>query len=139
MMTSIQAMQTITKENLLKNTIVLVLLLPFSLAIQASTEKSVAGDMLVAVSIIAVIACFGAFAFTYEKTSMQKLSHKLLAHFTTGLLLFVIGASLLYTRAYATVLVGPYALFDLLIVILYAACACFDMWDSLRTQKTESL
>ena len=51
---------------------------------------SLAGDILVAISILAVIACFGNFAFTYEKVDFKNKLQVLMGHLTTGLLMLIL-------------------------------------------------
>lgn len=67
-------MKKIVREFLVKNAVVVLLLaliyFPLSSQLAGSTlaeDKVSAGNILLATSIVAVIACFGCFAFTYEK------------------------------------------------------------------------
>ena len=95
-------------ENLAKNLIILLVLVFSYPQIQdflynspVAADNSVLGSLLVAVSILAVTACFGNFAFTYEKVEHSSLDLRLLAHFTTGILMLLIGLSLEMTSVIA--------------------------------------
>ncbi|MBI2641058.1 hypothetical protein HYW87_00480, partial [Candidatus Roizmanbacteria bacterium] len=84
-------MKTIYWENLIKNIIVLILLVPSYSSIQnfiqsSNIDQTSAGSLLVAVSILAVTTCFGNFAFTYERVNQKDTSSRMLGHATTGLL-----------------------------------------------------
>lgn len=136
-------MQRIILENTAKN-IVLALILIFSyFEIEKFfqelpvTDNSVLGSVLVAVSILAVTACFGNFAFTYEKIDHRSLDLRILAHFTTGFLMLLIGLSLEMTSVIAKLLIGDFLIFDLSLVLLYLSSILYDFWD-LRRVKVES-
>lgn len=129
-------MKKIYWENLVKN-VVIFLILSFSyfeiqnflLNSPISTDKSVIGSLLVAVSILAVTACFGNFAFTYEKVNFKSFGSRLLAHTTTGLLMLLIGLALEMTSVLSTLLIGNFFIFNLSLVILYVASILYDFWD----------
>lgn len=132
-------MQKIIKENLTKNVFLVFLLIILYFPIQTYLEnssliadKASAGSVLVAVSIIAVIACFGAFAFTYEKISEKSTFQRYLAHFTTGLLMLIIGVSLIFTSTLISFVMGNFLLFDFILALLYLAIIGYDFWDLLR-------
>lgn len=127
------------KENLWKNIIVIIPLILLYLPIRNYLENSnlvsdtgAAGSILVAASIIAVIACFGNFAFTYEKVNQNKASHRYLAHFTTGLLMLIIGISLIFTAILIEFIMGSFILMNITLLLLYVACIGYDFWDLLR-------
>lgn len=126
-------------ENLAKNILILLLLIPtyletnsFLTSSSFSSDKSVIGSLLVAVSILAVTACFGNFAFTYEKVDERRLSSRLLAHFTTGSLMLLIGMSLEITSLLTNLLVGNFVIFNLSLMILYMTSVLYDFWDLKR-------
>jgi hypothetical protein len=96
------------------------------------TDKASAGDILVAASIIAVIACFGAFAFTYEKINVKKSYQRYLGHVTTGLLMLIIGISLIFTTILVSFIMGSFILFNITAIMLYLAVIGYDFWDLLR-------
>ena len=96
-----------------------------------ASDVTLAGDFLVATSILAVTACFGNFAFTYEKIGAAPYS-RVLAHLTTGLLMFLVGLSLQMTYILSAYLVGEFFLFGLSLAVLYIACVLYDFWDLLR-------
>lgn len=132
-------MKNILQENFIKNIVVIVSLFfayPFILTSlsnsPAAIDKAVTGNMLVAVGIIAVIACFGNFAFTYEKVEFKNFGSRLLAHFVTGLLMLVIGLSLEMTSVLSKLLVGNFVIFDTSLIILYFASILYDFWDLKR-------
>jgi sensor histidine kinase YesM len=133
------SMERIIKENLLKNLILIVLLAllygpidNYLLNSNLAADKQSAGNILVATSIIAVIACFGAFAFTYEKINAKKSYARFLAHFTTGLLMLIIGITLIFTTILSSFIMGSFILFNIIAVLLYIAVMGYDLWDLLR-------
>lgn len=134
-------MKNILWENVIKNIIVIFVLFiaysqihSFLFSSDFTQDKSVIGSLLVVVSILAVTACFGNFAFTYEKIKRDKPAHRLLAHITTGLLMFLIGLSLELTSVLAKLLVGNFYILDLGFLILYVASVLYDFWDLNRVE-----
>ena len=135
-------MNLLIRENLVKNALIILALasayspVRSALSSDAVTQSpGLAGDLLVAVSILAVTACFGNFAFTYEKSKLLSLSERLLAHSTTGLLMLLIGLSLMMTTVLSEVLIGPSWIMKLTFLILYVASVLYDFWDLLRLQS----
>jgi hypothetical protein len=127
------------KENIAKNALVLVAIgiicshpHNFIGCTAIEEDAAAAGSILTAVSLISVIACFGCFAFTYEKVRMKSAWQRLLAHFTTGVLLLAVGISLALVSTLAKIIAGPIFAIDLLIAITYIGCVCYDFWDLLR-------
>lgn len=96
-------------------------------------DKAGLGSLLVAVSLLSVAACFGNFAFTYEKVNLKKEQSQLLAHCTTGLLMLLIGLSLEMTSVVVQLLMGPFMIFDLSLLLLYLASIFYDFWDLHRS------
>lgn len=92
-------------------------------------RNGVAGDTMVAVSIVAVTACFGNFAFTYERTKMGRARSRILSHITTGLLMYVMGMSLLLLRELMMIELGQIFSIDFMLGALYVACVGYDLWD----------
>ena len=125
-------------ENVVKNVIVFIILIFTQLEIQSTLgslvtiDKSILGSLLVAVSILSVTACFGNFAFTYEKTEHRNDKSRYLSHMTTGLLMLLIGLSLEMTSVIVTLLIGNFFIFDLSLIILYSASVLYDFWDLTR-------
>lgn len=133
-------------ENLVKNVIVLLLLIPSYISIQSYllaadflADKSMIGSMLVAVSILAVTACFGNFAFTYEKVEFKDIKSRWLAHVTTGMLMLLIGLSLEMTSVLSKLLIGTFPIFNISLILLYLASVLYDFWDLKRTGVKTSL
>ncbi|MBN2122228.1 hypothetical protein JW721_04200 [Candidatus Micrarchaeota archaeon] len=132
-------MDALIKENIAKNVLILLLLaavcafLPNMMGDVLGSDKAAAGSMLTTISLISVIACFGCFAFTYEKVKMEDTKQRFLAHLTTGLLMFAIGITLALTSFVTKIVAGQLFIIDLLLVLVYAACVCYDFWDLLRT------
>ena len=132
-------MERILKENIIKNIILIVLLVllispinEFLLNNKLFEDVYLAGDVLVAMSIIAVIACFGNFAFSYEKINPKNVYQRYLAHITTGLLMFIIGVSLIFTSILISFIMGYFFLVDLILSLLYLSCMGYDFWDVMR-------
>lgn len=133
-------MKKVFQENLIKNILVFILLIPaytysrtFLFSLPAISDKSVLGSLLAAVSILAMIACTGNFAFTYEKINIKNYGLRLLAHTITGTLMLFIGLSLEMTSLLVELLVGKFFIFDLSLVVLYIASILYDFWDMNRT------
>ncbi len=127
-------------NNLWKNVGILVVLFiayePIYSEISKSSlavDKAGLGSLLVAVSLLSVAACFGNFAFTYEKVNLRKEESQLIAHITTGLLMLLIGLSLEMTSAVVRLLMGPFVIFDLSLFLLYVASIFYDFWDLHRS------
>jgi hypothetical protein len=127
-------------ENFIKNIFILPVLVFSFFEIQnffehlPTNDSAVLGSILVAVSILAVTACFGCFAFTYEKVEHASLSWRLLAHVTTGLLILLIGLSLEMTFVLLKLLVGEFYLFGLSLGLLYLTVVLYDFWDLKRAK-----
>ena len=129
-------MNNTVRENIIKNVIIGLLLIPGYLNIQTSvsasgftSDKAILGSILVAVSILAVTACFGNFSFTYEKVEQKNSKARLLAHITTGLLMLLIGLSLEMTSVITRLLIGSFPVFDFSLLILYISSVLYDFWD----------
>lgn len=133
-------MKTYYWDNVVKNlTVLFVLILSYS-PIEKSISNSVIaqdkaslGSLLVAISILSVTACFGNFAFTYEKVEIKNRQSRILAHITTGLLMLLIGLSLVMTSFVIELLMGKFVIFDISLIILYFASVCYDFWDLQRS------
>jgi hypothetical protein len=123
-------------ENIIKNIVIVGLLITcyfpakdFLLSSELATNKGLAGDLLVAISILIVTASFGNFAFTYDKTKMEKFSSRILSHITTGLLMFLIGLSIEMSAILSGILVGNFFILNIAWVTLYLASVSYDFWD----------
>lgn len=123
-------------ENLTKNLFILLLLFvaypplkQFLLNSSLYADNGASGSVLVAVSILAVTACFGNFAFTYEKIKLDSSYNRILAHFTTGLLMLLIGLSLEMTSLITGLLVENFYILNFSLIILYISSVMYDFWD----------
>jgi uncharacterized membrane protein YidH (DUF202 family) len=132
-------MRNIFWENAVKNVVVVLALFTSYSAIEntlrnspIASDKTAIGSFLVAVGILAVIACFGNFAFTYEKVELEKFRSRLLAHLTTGILMLVIGLSLEMTSVSSKLLIGNFFIFNLSLLLLYISSVLYDFWDLKR-------
>lgn len=127
-------------ENLIKNLLIVPILIFAYFEIEkfftnlSSTDNSILGSVLVAVSILAVTACFGCFAFTYEKVEHSKIEWRLLAHVITALLMLLIGLSLEMTLVLLNLLVGSFYIFNLSLALLYVSVVLYDFWDLKRAK-----
>lgn len=133
-------MNKIIWENVIKNLVLIPILVlayfeieRFFLALSIS-DNSILGSLLVAVSILAVTACFGCFAFTYEKVEHNSFGWRLLAHITTGVLILLIGLSLEMTSVLGRLLIGNFFIFNLSLVLLYISVVLYDFWDLKRAK-----
>jgi len=128
----------ILAENVLKNLIILVILYLTYGNIESFLMSNLAieqaGNLLVAVSILAVTACFGNFAFTYECTDKGDSVSRLVAHMTTGLLMLVVGISLEMTAIIMNLILRDFWMFNFCLAILYAAIMLYDFWDLSRLE-----
>lgn len=127
-------------DNVIKNLFVLFILIltyvPIDIAITNSSiaqDKASLGSLLVAISILSVTACFGNFAFTYEKVKFKSMSSRVVAHITTGLLMLLIGLTLEMTSITIGLLMGNFMIFNLSLFILYFASVFYDFWDLQRS------
>lgn len=132
-------MKKIVKENIIKNIIVVIVLIFLFYSInnylinsRLVSDKSASGNILIATSIIAVIACFGNFGFTYEKIDIKGCFSKYLGHLTTALLMLTIGVSLIFTSILISFIMGKFILVNISLALLYIACVGYDIWDVLR-------
>lgn len=129
-------MKRIRLENYTKNVILLVALAhsfpqieEFLQASAAGRDKGMAGTLLLAVSIVAVTACFANFAFTYERVAAQVFWQRMLAHVTTALLMFLIGIALEMSAVLSNMIIGRFFYLEFCWVALYIASVLFDFWD----------
>jgi len=127
-------------DNIIKNLLILLVLIftyiPIDNAISNSSivqDKASLGSLLVAISILSVTACFGNFAFTYEKVKFKRPSSRIVAHITTGLLMLLIGLTLQMTSITIGLLMGNFMIFNLSLFILYFASVFYDFWDLQRS------
>lgn len=128
-------MEKILLENIIKNVLLAVILIftyaPIDAYLQTTnivTDLPLAGDILVAVSILIVTACFGNYAFTYEKTKKNHRS-RFLAHATTFVLMLLLGLAIEMTSVLSHFLVGHFFMFDFALLLLYVATVLYDFWD----------
>lgn len=126
-------------ENILKNVLIVALLIPCYYVIEnyffysgRVFDPTIVGNTLISVGILAVIACFGNFAFTYEKVHEADLQSRTLAHLTTGLLMLLIGVALELTSVLTRLLIGNFLVYDLSLFGLYLASVLYDFWDLKR-------
>ena len=126
-------------ENVVKNLLIIIALIPaygssrfFLISSPIISDKQALGSLLAAVSILAMIACAGNYAFTYEKVNFRNLASRLIAHTTTGLLMLLLGLSLGMTSIIVEFLVGKFLIFDLSLIILYFTSILYDFWDLMR-------
>jgi hypothetical protein len=127
-------------DNVIKNLIISFILAlsynPISETITSSPiaiDKASLGSLLVAISILSVTACFGNFAFTYEKVQFKSMESRIVAHITTGLLMLLIGLTLEMTSVTIWLLMGNFFVFNLSLFILYIASVFYDFWDLQRS------
>ncbi|MFA5995607.1 MAG: hypothetical protein WCW27_04820 [Patescibacteria group bacterium] len=87
---------------------------------------------------MAVTACFGNFAFTYERVNCKNVWQRYLAHVTTVLLMLIIGISLELTAILTKLLIGErLIILDITLLLLYLASILYDFWDLLRATNSE--
>lgn len=123
------------RENLIKNVLIAIALIFFGGQIQAYIQSSEflnidsVGSVLTAVSMISVLAAFGNFGFEYTKLDLKIPFYRYFAHIVTGILLFVIGVSLIMAWQLLAFIMGPHILMEITLLLLYIACVGYDHWD----------
>jgi hypothetical protein len=130
------------KENLVKNILLIILLVLLYSPIQSYilrgglvSDKTSAGSILIAVSIIAILAAFGNFEFKYDKVNLNKTAQRYFAHIITGILMFVMGVSMIMTGILISLIMGHFVLIDITLLLLYIACIGYDFWDLVSGEK----
>jgi hypothetical protein len=135
-------MKAVYVENIVKNLILIGVLVGLYPVVDDSFEElsdtGQAGNLLVAVSILIVTACFGNFAFTYEKVGMVGLFPRFWAHITTALLMLLIGISVEICSVLCEKILGKIAVLDIAWLLLYASSVMYDFWDVQRTELRKS-
>ncbi len=134
-------MKKLVIENIIKNVFIALALFwtyfpmkEFLMNAPACKDLTVVGNLLVAVSIIAVTACFGHFAFSYENTNMKRDSSRLIAYLVTVFLMTTIGMALEMTIILVRILVGEYYMWNMVLLFLYTALVLYDFWDLQRAK-----
>ncbi|MFA6888899.1 MAG: hypothetical protein WC254_05390 [Candidatus Woesearchaeota archaeon] len=135
-------MKQILKENILKNILIVVILILIYFPIHTYTENSsfnkdntAIGNVIIAVSLFSVCACFGNFGFTYEKINPKNRFQRIIAHTTTGLLMLVLGITLMFTAELIFLTIGYFILIHVIVFLLYIACIGYDFWDLYRLEE----
>jgi Kef-type K+ transport system membrane component KefB len=130
------------RENVIKNVLILGLLVIlyfpiYSQILQSGLahDKTSAGNILIAASIMAVLAAFGNFAFKYDKVDLENTFKRYFGHFVTGILMFVMGVSMIITMILIDLIMGSFILLDITVVLLYLACVGYDFWDLISVAK----
>ncbi len=127
-------------ENVIKNILIAIILIIIFPSIQNTfiapffIDKNLEVNLLAAVGLVSVIACFGNFAFTYEKVNHAKFSNRLLAHLTTALLMLAIGLSLEMILVIVSNTIGNFPIFNISLLLLYIASVLYDFWDLKRAE-----
>ena len=131
--------QLALKENIAKNVLILLFAFLFYNTIYSSLStlnSAVVNDFLLILSLLLLIACFGAFSFSYQFSDMKNTLVRFLSHFSTFvfmlLVLFllealVVSVGIVYQSLYAMVLVFS--------ALLYFGIVLYDFWDLLRSFK----
>jgi hypothetical protein len=130
-------MKRLLIENLIKNVIIILILIgsyfPIKEMINNSTlaiDKSSVGDLLLVISIVIVTACFGNFAFSYEKLKLGKEPFlQFTAHLTSGLLMLIIGLSLEITAVLTSLLFNNFWTLNIILLLLYISSVTYDFLD----------
>ena len=94
---------------------------------------------MVAVSIMSVLAAFGHFGCKYYQINMDNVFLRLFAHSVTGILMLVIGVSLLMTGTLISIIMGHFLLMKITLALLYIACIGYDYWDLIATRDKKDL
>ncbi len=134
-------MKKVLIENLVKNAILIVILLLAYIPIKEfflEIDDAYLGDVLLTVSILIVTACFGNFAFSYERIEGEKFSHRIIAHLTTGFLMLSIGLLLEIVQVLISREIGSFWIFEISILLIYAGTVGFDFWDVLRLKDNKT-
>jgi hypothetical protein len=82
------------------------------------------------ISIVIVTACFGNFAFSYEKLKLGKEPFlQFTAHLTSGLLMLIIGLSLEITAVLTSLLFNNFWTLNIILLLLYISSVTYDFLD----------
>jgi hypothetical protein len=136
-------MNCLIKENIVKNILIALCMVPvypltreyiYSFT-RLPLDLPLAGDTLIAISILSVMACFGNFAFSYRYVNMNDSVQRYIAHITTFMLMWLMGISLIFTSLLMQLLVGYFVVIDIALLILYLAIVCYDFSDLLNAIK----
>lgn len=126
------------QDNIIKNALIIILALifyPIQTQALAAIQPDQLNNFLLIISMFLVTVCFANFAFTYEKSKMQKPGRRLLAHGAAFVFMLLI-ALLLESISLAVKVVYPS--FFLIIsgysLLLYLGVVLFDFWDLLRLE-----
>ncbi len=126
-------------ENIIKNVILLIILYisydPLKTSILNSgltNDQGFVGDLLVVVSIIIAAASFGNFSFTYDQVRIEVFGERMMAHFTTGILMLTIGLSLETTLILTNIIIDNIFIFSFSLFLLYFSAILYDKWDLYR-------
>ncbi|MDD5023364.1 MAG: hypothetical protein PHU63_04310 [Candidatus ainarchaeum sp.] len=133
-------LKKILSENIIKNIFLIILLISLMNPINEylvnnttlSEDTPLAGDSLVAISILAVVACFGNFAFTYEKIHFKSFPERMLGHAITGIVMLIIGISIIFTSKLLEFIIGEFIIIHILLILLYISMVLYDVWDLLK-------
>lgn len=128
--------EILIKENCVKNLIVLIttfLLYPNLSEVLKVVSSDGVNDFLLMISIFLVTVCFANFAFTYEKTKIESIGSRMLAHSATFLFLLLtallLEAMVIVVGITYPLLSGVAIVFS---ILLYLAIILYDTWDLLR-------
>ncbi len=129
----------LVNDNAAKNALIIflaVLFYPIQSEALSAIRPDQLNNFLLVISMLLVTVCFANFAFTYEKSKMQKIGERLLANAVTFVFMLLI-ALLLESIVLAVNVVYP-SFFIIIAgysVLLYGGIALFDFWDLLRFEK----
>lgn len=132
------SMTHILQENVVKNIIVIILIVYFYTPIQefiSKIDSGVYGDIMLATSILAVAAMFGAFSFSYESINPYKTADRMFGHITSGLLLLPIGIMFMFLQVILTLEIGSRP--TILITAIWLVYLSIILWDFWNVKRIE--
>ncbi|KKQ27518.1 MAG: hypothetical protein US42_C0008G0029 [Candidatus Magasanikbacteria bacterium GW2011_GWC2_37_14] len=127
------------KENIIKNFLIILLAglaFPFFSKKLGGVEPNQMNDLLLILSMLLVTASFANFAFTFEKTKMQKTGQRWLSYFATFIYMLLF-ALILEALMIAVEIVYPSlnSIIILFTVLLYIGLVFYDFWDLERASQ----
>lgn len=129
----------ILQENIIKNLIVVIALVSTVHPIRefvGQVDSSFFADIMLAASILAVAAMFGAFGLNYESINPHKTFDRILTHVTSAALLFPIGVMFLIVQELLTTELNFFpTVMVAAIWFVYLAIVLWDFWNVKRVEE----
>ena len=131
-------MKKILIENIVKNTVILILLLVFYqplLNLFKSINSEHYGSLLITASLLIMAVLFADYAFTYEHTKMKSFFNRFISYGTTFLTILCTGLMLESVVILVNLETGLNVwVITFVAVAFYISLVMYDFWDLLRSR-----